>query len=61
MSAATKIPAAVLVNEAEVRDNLHLSVERIIETTRPRRYALPLAVSGDALARARRNVRLESA
>lgn len=53
--------AGILTNECEVLDNLHQSVERIIEETRPHRYAVPLVVSGDALARARRNVRIEDA
>lgn len=53
--------ASILTNECEVRDNLHQSVERIIEETSARRYAVPLVASGDALARARRNVRVEDA
>jgi len=57
MNAATI--ARIRVNESEVAENLHQSVARIIEVTKPHRYAVPLEVSGDALARARRNVRLE--
>ena len=56
MTAATI--ARMQVNESEVVDNLHQSVERIIEVTRQTRYAVPLEVSGDAIARARRNIRM---
>lgn len=50
--------ARLLVNEAEVADNLHQPVERIIAANPLARHAVGLEVSGDALARARRNVRL---
>lgn len=46
------IRAQILVNESETRDNFHQTVERIIEETRPHRYAVPLAVSGDAIRKA---------
>ncbi|TFB96564.1 MULTISPECIES: hypothetical protein [unclassified Cryobacterium] len=59
MTTSDRVIARMRVNESEVADNLHASVERIIEVTSPKRYAVPLEVSGDALARARRNIRLE--
>jgi hypothetical protein len=54
-----KTIARIQTNESEVVDNMHQPVAQIIESTKPRRYAVPLEVSGDALARARRNIRLE--
>jgi hypothetical protein len=53
--------ARIQTNASEVVDNLYASVERIIEVTCAKRYAVPLEVSGDAVARARQNIRLEVA